>query len=230
MLPRPTPRTPIHTPIQYRRYVHPHATSPLSVICPPNQCVHGCPIPLHSFPGLILTPTPFSQHIPPCTHPPQFLFKDISKYLPLAMCHTHKRFLHLNRFLHTLAGAADNGLTRTSGWRGPIKITWCDSVDMLSIPIHCKWMGGWFVLKSIAHRSRYPIELCLPIDVGRKLMITCTNYSFICGMQQTKSLKLFMFTCKRQAWDLSRQSTPNSPIIYQHFLSWNLWNFAWDCC
>ena len=31
-----------------------------------------------------------------------------------------------------------------------------------------------------------------------------------------------MFTCKRQAWDLSRQSTSISPIIYQHFQSRNL--------
>ena len=48
------------------------------------------------------------------------------------------------------------------------------------------------------------------------------NPPLICGMQQTKSFKLYMFTCKRQAWDLSRQSTSISPIIYQHFQSRNL--------
>ena len=68
---------------------------------------------------------------------------------------------------------------RTSGWRGPIEITWRGSVAMPSIPIHCKCMGGWFVLKSIAHGSKCPIELCLCTDVGRKfswLMKTCSEF------------------------------------------------------
>ena len=50
---------------------------------------------------------------------------------------------------------------------------------MPSIPIHCKCMGGWFVLKSIAHGSKCPIELCLRTDVGRKfswLMKTCSEF------------------------------------------------------
>ena len=67
----------------------------------------------------------------------------------------------------------------TSGWLGPIEITWRDSVDMQSIPIHCKCIGGWLVLKSIAHGSKCPIQLCLPIDVGRKfcwLMKTCSGF------------------------------------------------------
>ena len=102
---------------------------------------------------------------------------------------------------------------------------------MPSIPIDCKCMRGWFVLKSIAHGSKSPIELCLPIDDGQKfswLMKTCSQPPppppppLICGMQQTKSFKLYMFICKRQAWDLSRQSPIISPIIYQHFQSRNL--------
>ena len=66
----------------------------------------------------------------------------------------------------------------TSGWRGPIEITWRGSVAMPSNPSHSKCMGGWFVLKSIAHRSKCPIELCLPIGVCRKcsqLMKTCSE-------------------------------------------------------
>ena len=67
----------------------------------------------------------------------------------------------------------------TSGWRGPIEITWRGSFAMPSFTIHCKCMGGWFVLKSIAHGSKCPIELCLPIDAGRKfswLMKTCSEF------------------------------------------------------
>ena len=69
---------------------------------------------------------------------------------------------------------------RTSGWRGPIEITWRGSVAMSSIPIHCKCMGGWFILKSIAHETKCPIELCLPIDVGWQfswLMTTCSEFT-----------------------------------------------------
>ena len=86
----------------------------------------------------------------------------------------------------------------TSGWRGPIEITWRSSVAMPSIPIHCKCMGGWFVLKSIAHGSKCPIELCLPIDVGRKfswLMKTCSQSPLICGMQQTKAFNAMHYSC-----------------------------------
>ena len=69
---------------------------------------------------------------------------------------------------------------RTSGRRGPIEITWRGSVAMPSIPVHCKCMGGWFVLKLIAHGSKCPIELYLPIDVGWKfswLMKTCFEFT-----------------------------------------------------
>ena len=68
----------------------------------------------------------------------------------------------------------------TSDWRGPIEITWRDSVHMPCIPIHCTSMDGWFVLKSIAHGCKCPIELYVPIDVGRKfswLMKTCSEFS-----------------------------------------------------
>ena len=107
----------------------------------------------------------------------------------------------------------------TSGWRGPIEITWRDSVDIPSIPIDCKCMGGWFVLKSIAHGSKCPIELCLPSMLVGNLVNwwkLASNSRFICRMQQTKSFKLYLFTGKHWAWDLSGQSTSNSPIIYQH--------------
>ena len=76
--------------------------------------------------------------------------------------------------LQTMASPA------TSSWRGPIEITWRGSVAMPSFPIHCKCMGEWFVLKSIAHGSKCSIQLCLPIDVGRKfrwLMKTCSEFT-----------------------------------------------------
>ena len=69
---------------------------------------------------------------------------------------------------------------RTFGWRGPIEITWRGSVAIPSIPIHCKCMGGWFVLKSIEHGSKCPVEVCLPIDVSWKfswLMKTCSEFT-----------------------------------------------------
>ena len=50
---------------------------------------------------------------------------------------------------------------------------------MPSIPIHCRCMGGWFVLKSNAHGSKCPIELCLPINVGQTfswLLKTCLEF------------------------------------------------------
>ena len=40
--------------------------------------------------------------------------------------------------------------------------------DMQMLQIHCKYMGGWFVFKSIAHWSKCPIELSLCIDFGQK--------------------------------------------------------------
>ena len=86
-------------------------------------------------------------------------------WLPL---HAYGNHFQVHRILHTLDVAADNCLTGTSGWRGSIEITWRGSIDMPSFPIHCKCMGGWFVLKSIAHGSKCPIELCLNIDVNRK--------------------------------------------------------------
>ena len=48
------------------------------------------------------------------------------------------------------------------------------------------------------------------------------NSHNICWIKQTKSLKLYLFTCKRQAWDLSGQSTSNSPTfsIIKSFWSW----------
>ena len=102
---------------------------------------------------------------------------------------------------------------------------------MPSIPIHCKCMGGWFVLKSIAHGSKCPI-VCLSMWVGNLVgwWKLARNSRFSCRMQQTKSLKLYMFTCKHQAWDLSRQSTSISLIIYQHFPSRNLCDLTWSCC
>ena len=142
-------------------------------------------------------------------------------------------FREHHRVLHTLDVAVDNGLPGTSGWRGPIEITCDGSVAMPSFPIHYKCMGGWFVLKSIAHGSKCPIELCLPIDVGRKfswLLKTCSEFSLHLRDAAKKSFKLYMFTCKRQAWGLSRQSTSISLIIYQHFPSRNLCDFTGSCC
>ena len=52
------------------------------------------------------------------------------------------------------------------------------------------------------------------------------NSRIICEMQQTKSFKFYMFTCKHQAWDLSWQSTSNSPITYQHPL---FMKSFWSC-
>ena len=58
----PTSQGKPHTIIRYRHYAHPHATSPLSVICPPDLCVHSFTITLHnlSLPYTNPTPTPFS--------------------------------------------------------------------------------------------------------------------------------------------------------------------------
>ena len=54
----------------------------------------------------------------------------------------------------------------TSGWRGPIEIAWRDSVTMPSIPIHCRYMDGWFCFeinctwKQISHSS--PEQISVP--------------------------------------------------------------------
>ena len=106
-------------------------------------------------------------------------------------------------------------------------------VNLPSIPIHCKCMGWWIVLKSVARGSKCPIQLCLPIDVGRKfswLMKTCSEFPLHLRDAANELFKLYMFTCKRQAWDFSRQSTSISSIIYQHFPSRNLCDLTWSCC
>ena len=118
-------------------------------------------------------------------------------------------------------------------WNRSIEITWRGSVAMPSIPIHCKCMGGWFVLKSIAHGSKCAIELCLPIDVVWQfswLMETCSEFTLHLPDAANQSLKLHMFTCKHQAWDLWRQSTSISLIIYQYFPSRNLCDLTSRCC
>ena len=82
-------------------------------------------------------------------------------------------------------------------------------------------MGGRFVLKSIAHGSKCPIELYLPINVGRKfsgLMKTCSVYPLHLRDAAKEATQIV------HVQDLSRQSTSISPIIYQHFPSRNL------CC
>ena len=78
-----------HAPaIQNRRYAHPHTTSPLSIICPPDQCVRGRII--HYFtpppppPPCILTPPRFSWHIPTYNHPSKFWSEGPSKYSPVS--------------------------------------------------------------------------------------------------------------------------------------------------
>ena len=77
-------------------------------------------------------------------------------------------YIH-RRVLHTLDVAAEYGLTGHFRWRGPIEITWRDSVDMPSFPIYRKCLGVWFALKQIARGSKCPIEWCLRIDIGMKV-------------------------------------------------------------
>ena len=158
------------------------------------------------------------------------LWKDVSVKELLIRSLVHLTWVH--RVPHALDVAADNGLTGNFRLAKPHYITWRGSGAMPSFPIHYKYMGGWFDLKSITHGAKWPIVLCLPIDVGRKFswLKLARNCRFICGIQQTKSSKLYMFTCKRQAWDLSRQSTSISSIIYQHFPSRNLCDLTWSWC
>ena len=77
-------------------------------------------------------------------------------------------YIH-RRVLHTLDVAAEYGLTGHFRWRGPIEITWRDSVDMPSFPIYRKCLGVWFALKQIARGSKCPIEWCLRIDIGMEV-------------------------------------------------------------
>ena len=95
-------------------------------------------------------------------------------------------------------------------------------------------MGGWFVLKSIAHGSKCPIELCLPIDAGQKfsrLMITCSEFPLHLRDAANEVIQIVpVFTCKRQACHLSRQSTSNMPIFYQRFPSRNFCDLTLSCC
>ena len=135
-----------------------------------------------------------------------------------------------HRVLHALADAAPE----TSGWRGPIEITWCDSVDMPGIPNHCKYVGGWFVLKSIAHGSKCPIEFHLPINVGRQfswLMKTFSEFPLhlrdaaneviqIVHVDMQTSGVWFVRTVNIKFTD----SLPTFPIMK------SLCDLAWSCC
>ena len=89
------------------------------------------------------------------------------------------RETHVYRVLHTPVGAADDGLTgdfrlARPHWNTMARLSW-----HAKYPNPLQLHGWWFVLKSIAHGSKCPMELCLPIDVGRKyslLMKTCSEF------------------------------------------------------
>ena len=129
----------------------------------------------------------------------------------------------------------------TSDWLGPIEVTWSDSVDMPNIPIHCKYMGEWFVLKSIAHGSKCPIEFWLPIDVGQKFswfMKTCSEFSLPLQDAANEVVQICIFllpkivNCERaqaQSW-LEAYSWMGRPSLQRiPTFPWqlgNLWKFS----
>ena len=99
----------------------------------------------------------------------------------------------------------------TSGWRGPMPN------NMARLNWHAKYPNplqiyGWMICFQINCAWNCLSMLVKNLVNWWKL---ARNSRFICGMQQMKPFKLYMFTCKLQAWDLSGQSTSNSTIIYQ---------------
>ena len=115
------------------------------------------------------------------------------------------------RVLQTLAGAADGGLTGNfrwgPNWNNMAQPSWhakCpNSLQIygwvICFEINCTW-------KQMSHSY-----VCLSKLVGNLVnwWKLAQNSCFICGMQQTKTFKLYMFTYKRQTWDLSGQLTSN---------------------
>ena len=85
-----------------------------------------------------------------------------------------------NRVLHMLDVVADNGITAAFRLARPHwnNMAWLSYYAKYPNPLQ---MYGWMiVLKSIAHGSKCPIELCLPIDVGWKfswLMKFCSEFT-----------------------------------------------------
>ena len=116
-----------------------------------------------------------------------------------------------HRVLHTLDVTADNSLTGDFRLARP---HWNNMARLIcNAKFHCKCMGGWFVLKSIAHGSKCPIELCLPIDAGRKfswLMKTCSEFPL---HLRDAANEVIQIAHVHMACDLSRPSTSISPII-----------------
>ena len=105
----------------------------------------------------------------------------------LLMCVPKGPFPHINkhcpmfsyRVLHTLDVTADNSLT------GDFRLARPHWNNMARLICNAKFhnalqMYGWVIcFKSIAHGSKCPIELSLPIDAGRKfswLMKTCSEF------------------------------------------------------
>ena len=133
------------------------------------------------------------------------------------------------RVLHTLDVAADNGLTGNfrsarPHWNKMARLS-CNA--KFPNPLQMYGWVIWFEInctwKQMSHGVMSMSMLAENFVDWWKL---ARNSRFICGMQQTKSFKLYMFTRKRQAWDLSWQATLISSIIYQHF---QLRNLTWSC-
>ena len=86
-------------------------------------------------------------------------------------------------------------------------------------------MGGWFVLRSTAHESKCAIEICLPIDVGRKfswLMKTCSEFplhvrdaaieviQIVHVLMQTSGVRFVKTANMQFSYDLSKFSITKS--------------------
>ena len=94
------------------------------------------------------------------------------------------------------------------------------------------WVGDLFWNQFQMEANVPQSYVCLSMLVGNLVnwWKIAWNSRFICGMQQTKSSKLYIFTCIRQAWGFSGQSTSNSSMIYQCFPSRNLCDLALLIC
>ena len=123
----------------------------------------------------------------------------------------------------------------SSGWRGPIEITWRDSFDMPSIPIPCKFRGVWFVLKSIAHGSKCPIELCLHIHIGQKFTYLMKTSFVGCSKRSHPKCTCLQVNTKREICQNSRHQILRLLTDISHHeicvilleVAFNLFTTAW---
>ena len=119
---------------------------------------------------------------------------------------------------------------------------------MPSIPIHCKCMGGWFVLKSIAHGSKCPFEkvVCSAVflpyfnpQMSHWVMFTYRCWSEILSIDENLlGIPASFAGCNKPSRSNCTclhvnvrcetcQDSQHSLIIYQHFPSRNICDLAW---